>query len=45
MEILNNIPEGTEFLGGPNIQQLADGVAIDTGKSSVADSKPAQAQL
>jgi RND family efflux transporter MFP subunit len=45
MEILNNIPEGTEFLGGPNIQQLADGVAIDTGKSSVADTKPAQAQL
>lgn len=45
MEILNNIPEGTEFLGGPNIQQLANGVAVDIQKSPVADTKPSQAQL
>ena len=45
VEILNNVPEGTEFLGGPNIQQLADGVPVQPEKSSVADTKPTQAQL
>lgn len=45
VEILNNVPPGTEFLGGPNIQQLADGVPVEVEKSSIADTKPTQAQL
>jgi hypothetical protein len=45
VEILNNVPVGTELLGGPNLQQLADGVPVEIQKSSVADTKPTQAQL
>jgi multidrug efflux pump subunit AcrA (membrane-fusion protein) len=45
VEILNNVPVGTELLGGPNVQQLADGVPVEVQKSSVADTKPTQAQL
>jgi RND family efflux transporter MFP subunit len=45
VEILNNIPEGTELLGGPNAQQLADGVPVQVAKPPVADRKPSQAQL
>jgi RND family efflux transporter MFP subunit len=43
VEILNNVPEGTEFLTGPNLSQLADGVAV---KIEQAAAKPAtQAKL
>lgn len=28
VEIVSNVPEGTEFLVGPNLSQLADGVAV-----------------
>lgn len=28
VEIVSNVPEGTEFLMGPNLSQLADGVAV-----------------
>jgi RND family efflux transporter MFP subunit len=45
VEILSNIPEGTELLGGPNIQQLSDGVPVKFEKPSVADKSPTQAQL
>ena len=28
MEILSNVPEGTELLGGPNLARLSDGIAV-----------------
>lgn len=43
VEITSNVPEGTELLAGPNLSQLADGVAV---KIEGAAAKPAtQAQL
>jgi RND family efflux transporter MFP subunit len=30
VEILSNVPEGTELLGGPNLARLTDGIAIKT---------------
>jgi RND family efflux transporter MFP subunit len=45
VEILSNVPEGTELLGGPHVQQLADGVPVKVEKPTVADTTPTQAQL
>jgi len=45
VEILNNIPEGTELLGGPSARQLVDGVPVQVAKPPVADRTPSQAQL
>jgi RND family efflux transporter MFP subunit len=45
VEILSNVPEGTELLGGPHVQQLADGVPVKVEKPTVADKTPTQAQL
>ena len=45
LEILSNIPEGTEFLSGPNIHQLTEGATIRVEKPAVADKTPTQAQL
>jgi len=28
LEILSNVPEGTELLGGPNLARLSDGIAV-----------------
>ncbi len=28
VEILSNVPEGTEFLGGPNLARLSEGIAV-----------------
>ncbi len=43
VEILSNVPEGTEFLAGPNLSQLADGVPV---KVEAAAAKPTtQAKL
>jgi len=30
VEILSNVPEGTELIGGPNIARLTDGIAVKT---------------
>lgn len=43
VEILSNVPEGTELLTGPNLSQLADGVPV---KTEAAAAKPTtQAKL
>lgn len=43
VEIVSNVPEGTELLAGPNMSQLADGVAV---KLEDAAAKPStQAKL
>jgi hypothetical protein len=43
VEILSNVPEGTELLAGPNLSQLADGVPV---KIEGAAAKPTtQAKL
>ena len=44
VEILSNVPEGTELLVGPNLSQLADGVAVKV--ETLAPAKPStQAKL
>ncbi|MEQ1753785.1 MAG: efflux RND transporter periplasmic adaptor subunit [Micropepsaceae bacterium] len=45
MEILSNVPEGTELLAGPNLPQLVDGIPIKFEKPPAADKAPTQAQL
>jgi RND family efflux transporter MFP subunit len=44
VEILSNVPEGTELLTGPNLSQLADGLAVKIDRAPAV--KPGtQAQL
>ncbi len=43
VEILSNVPEGTELLTGPNLSQLADGVPVTT--ESAAAKPTTQAKL
>ena len=42
VEVLSNVPEGTTLLTGPNLSQLADGVAV---KVETAAQKSTQAKL
>lgn len=46
VEILSNVPEGTELLIGANLSQLADGVAVKVEAPATSAAKPAtQAKL
>jgi len=45
VEILNNIPEGTALLFGPNLNQLADGIAIRMEQTPAASTPATQAKL
>jgi RND family efflux transporter MFP subunit len=46
VEILSNVPEGTEFLVGPSLSQLADGVAVKVEAPDAAAAKAStQAKL
>jgi hypothetical protein len=43
VEILSNVPEGTEFLIGPNLSQLTDGVPVTI--EGIVEKPTTQAQL
>jgi RND family efflux transporter MFP subunit len=45
VELLNNVPEGTELLTGPNLSQLADGVPVKTDQPAAPPKVDTQAQL
>lgn len=45
VEILNNVPEGTELLTGPNLSQLADGVPVKIDQPGPSPKVNTQAQL
>jgi RND family efflux transporter MFP subunit len=45
VEILNNVPEGTELLMGPNLSQLADGVPIKMDQPPAPPKAQTQAKL
>lgn len=45
VEILSNVPEGTELLAGPNLSQLADGVAVTVETPAPAAKPSTQAKL
>jgi hypothetical protein len=42
---LNNVPEGTELLTGPNLSQLADGVPVTTDQPAPQPKPNTQAKL
>lgn len=42
VEILSNVPEGTEFLMGPNLNQLADGVPVKVEQPAAKSSTQAK---
>jgi RND family efflux transporter MFP subunit len=45
VEITSNVPEGTDFLVGPNLSQLADGVPVKIEQASTPAKPSTQAQL
>jgi RND family efflux transporter MFP subunit len=45
VEVLSNVPEGTELLGGPRIHELTDGAPVRVETPNLADKHPKQAQL
>ena len=45
VEITSNVPEGTEFLAGPNLSQLADGVLVKIDQPATPAKPSTQAQL
>lgn len=45
VELLNNVPEGTELLTGPNLSQLADGVPVKLDQPPAPPKVNTQAQL
>ncbi len=45
VEIVSNVPEGTELLAGPNLSQLADGVPVKIDHPAPAPKVNTQAQL
>ena len=45
IEILSNVPAGTELLAGPNLSQLVDGIPVKVEKPTVLEKPSTQAQL
>jgi RND family efflux transporter MFP subunit len=45
VEILSNVPEGTELLTGPNLSQLADGVPVTSDQPTPQPKANTQARL
>jgi hypothetical protein len=45
VEIVSNVPEGTQLLAGPNLSQLADGVPVKIDQPAPAPKVNTQAQL